>query len=191
MSRDPFIGGSDPQKNPYEDLFKQMDQDKEPLFSKKKEKGLKALVAVALKKIIDLFTFSAEKSISKAEKFFIEEDLEKLIKAFKQLKEEDLSQVWHDFEKNYHRLYKNKNSLVAQLIEQLIKEISSYPQDEENNMEFYLSQYAGQDWLPFPYMEIIQRLYLYDKNILEKWIDLLEQTIFEVKKRKLIRNNKS
>jgi|GEM_PF-5536519 len=203
MSRDPFIGGSDRQKNPYDDLFTRMnqDQDKNRLFSEAekdtKKSAIEALMTTALKKVIDLFTISAERSISKAERTFIEDDLEKMKKAFQRLVHEDLSQdvpflkelsfVWHDFMKNYHVLYSNKKSIIVQKIEEIVESISTYPEDEDSTMGFYLTQYAGEDWLPFPYMDMIQRLHKDHKDLLKNWISKIEDIIVEVKKRKKFR----
>jgi len=99
MSRDPFIGGSDRQKNPYDEHFarEQRQREEEKLFSedrtrKKDNKGLHAIITSSLKKVIDLFSLSSERSISRAEKTFIEDDLVKLKEAFLKLKQEDLSQ---------------------------------------------------------------------------------------------------
>lgn len=202
MPRDPFIGGSDRQKNPYEEHFAQekRQREEEKLFSEEKRnrkdnKGIHALIASSLKKIVDLFSLSSERSISSAEKTFIEDDLEKLKQAFIKLKEEDLSQnveflkalsfVWHDFMKNYHFLYRNKESIIFQKIDELVQKISSYPKGEEKTMGFYLSHFAGEEWLPFPYMKILQKLNLEDKHILEEWIVIIEDVTFEIKKRKM------
>lgn len=204
MSRDPFIGGSDRQKNPYDEHFarEQRQKEEEKLFSedphkRKNNKGLHALVTSSLKKVLDLFSLSSERSISSAEKTFVEDDLEKLKLAFIKLKEEDLSQnidflkelsyVWHDFMKNYNFLYRNKKSSIFKHIDILVKKISSYPEGEEKTMGFYLSHFAGEDWLPFPYMNMLQTLYLDDKEILEDWIILIDDVIIEIKKRKHIR----
>lgn len=201
MSRDPFIGGGgDPQKNPYEKLLEQMKEEekKKELFSEKTEKkgAIQAIMTTALKKVLDLFSITAAKSISSAERTFIGDDLENLKKAFKKLKDEDFSQnisflkdlsyVWHNFIKNYHLLYSNKESVVVKKIEELIEKISTYPSDQENTMGFYLAKYAGEEWLPFPYMDILQKLYRDDKNILIEWISLIEEIISEIKKRKPI-----
>jgi len=204
MSRDPFIGGSDRQKNPYDEHFarEQKQKEEEKLFSedpyqKKSNKGLQAIITSSLKKVVDLFCLSSERSISSAERTFIEDDLEKLKQAFIKLKDEDLSQdvdflkalsfVWHDFMKNYNFLYRNKESIIFLKIDVLVKQISAYPKDEEKTLGFYLSHFAGEEWLPFPYMKMLQRLYMDDKQVLEEWIILIDDVIIEIKKRKNVR----
>ncbi len=87
-----------------------------------------------------------------------------------QLKEEDLSQ-----ELSFAlRLSKSWNAITDYIIlmpkskknhsfflegSLLIESINLYPQEEEHTLGFYLSHYAGQDWLPFPFMKMIQQLH--------------------------------
>lgn len=200
MSPDPYQ--KDPRKNPYEDIFSQSTQkdkaDEEKLFSQKKESspGFEAIALNAMKKIIDLFTLSTERTISQAEQTFIEDDLKKLRDDFEKLKKIDFSQnppflnslslTWHDFLKNYKNLYANSTSPMHQKIEKLIHSISSYPETAENNMGYYLSEYAGETWLPFPYMDILQKLHQEqgDDSHLNQWIDLINDIISDIKKRK-------
>jgi hypothetical protein len=41
----------------------------------------------------------------------------------------------------------------------LIDAIQHYPERQQHSLGYYLSEYAGQKWLPFPYMEMIQKIH--------------------------------
>lgn len=64
----------------------------------------------------------------------------------------------------------------------LIRSLASYPENTEHTFGYYLSECAGQKWLPFPYIALIQNLHrLYrDKvptNPLTKWMLMVDQMI--------------
>lgn len=195
---DPNIGGD--RKNPFKDLeIQQAINDEESknkkLFSKNNNNPLNAIVINAMQTIVHLFTSKARSTISNAEKAFIDEDIEFFKEALIKLKQEDLSQniyflkelskSWHDITHHFAILYPNKNSTIYQKIHHLMGLINSYPEGEENTMGFYLSHFAGQDWIPFPYMEILQNLHQEKNNThLENWISLLDEIEIEIKPKK-------
>lgn len=54
----------------------------------------------------------------------------------------------------------------------LIQKIQSYPRNQEHTLGYYLVEHAGKKWLPFPYMEMIQRLHSeYLKNPAESHLE--------------------
>ncbi len=44
-------------------------------------------------------------------------------------------------------------------IEPFIQLVNTYPAGEMHSFGFYLSNYAGDDWLPFPFLEILKKLH--------------------------------
>lgn len=83
------------------------------------------------------------------------------------LKSSDLSQnsgylnhlcdLWHAVLDD--SLSVNRNDPIASLLYKFIKQIDSYPQSGEYSFGYYLTEYAGQKWLPFPYIELVQKIY--------------------------------
>ncbi len=56
--------------------------------------------------------------------------------------------------------------------------LSHYPPGEEHSLGFYLSAYAGKDWIPFPFLNILQKVHedhlaKLETSILTGWISLL------------------
>jgi len=64
---------------------------------------------------------------------------------------QQLSEVWH------HLL--NSDSSALPELTLFIKRIQTYPPSSDHALGFYLTAYAGREWLPFPFMEILHQLY--------------------------------
>ncbi len=90
----------------------------------------------------------------------------------------EISENWN------HLLEESKKSSATkfpiELINTLKKEFSAYPENQEYTLCYYLAEYAGLQWSPFPYMDILQDLHFqYQKDpvssLLKKWITLIEE----------------
>ena len=57
-----------------------------------------------------------------------------------------------------------------------VQKIQSYPAEAPYSLGYYLSEYAGQSWLPFPYLELIKNLHA-DSSALMVWIKDLDSLI--------------
>ena len=55
-------------------------------------------------------------------------------------------------------LEKKKNESLSQ-IKTLIATFHSYPPKQPWSLGFYMTEYAGKDWLPFPRMELLHQLH--------------------------------
>jgi hypothetical protein len=63
-----------------------------------------------------------------------------------------------------------------------VKELQHYPAHHEHSLGYYLTEYAGQKWLPFPYMEMLLKLHVLHKKDpqegpLSLWSKALEEMI--------------
>lgn len=68
-----------------------------------------------------------------------------------------LSHLWHQIvEKG---LYLDRSTPLSHQLKALFKELHNYPPQKSHTFGYYLSEYAGEKWLPFPYMEILQKLH--------------------------------
>ncbi len=172
--------------DPYENYrIEEIQKDKGEKESQKPASDrplLAAFVVYVLKKIVGFF----ERSPQEKACAFTEGDLRGLLIRMKELLEslkmedhsqdavflQELSGVWvllHDTALEIPR----KSHFAAQM-RALIQSIRDYPEGREHSLGFYLSEYTGQKWMPFPYMEIIQGLWVdYQKNEdesqLERW----------------------
>jgi hypothetical protein len=93
-----------------------------------------------------------------------------------------LAHAWH------HLLDERPPAASAQQVDALIRAINSYPPAEEHTLGFYLTEYVGEEWLPFPYMELLRQLherYQDDpaNSALSAWIALLTDILASTKSR--------
>ncbi len=104
------------------------------------------------------------------------------------LKAEDRSQDVHflnDLSKSWNQAleeslaFKEEASLIFKIF---VKKILHYPENQVHTFGYYLTEYAGQKWIPFPYMELVQKLHReHEKSpstsSLTEWTRLLEDAI--------------
>jgi hypothetical protein len=129
-------------------------------------------------------------SSNQASIVLIKESLKGLQKNFQMLTEQDLSQntiflahlssCWNRFLDSFIPFSLIQDPLIMQT-HNFIQEIKTYPKGAEYSLGYYLSEFAGQSWIPFPYMEILKKLYdlsqehseetpTLENNPLKKWI---------------------
>ncbi|MEM7174740.1 MAG: hypothetical protein AAF443_02280 [Chlamydiota bacterium] len=91
-----------------------------------------------------------------------------------------LSETWNRLLQHrmlMHRIQK-KPKINITTFDALIKAINTFPSSEDQKLGYYLSEQAGKEWLPTPFMDLLYRLYD-DYHInrhqshLEKWTQLI------------------
>jgi hypothetical protein len=117
-------------------------------------------------KILNYFVHLT-RGISEKEEKEIRDNLQLLKEAFESMKGEDrsqdikflnrLSEIWHRVLENSDQLKQTDPFSTA--FHSFLKKIQKYPEDQEHTLGYYLTAYAGEKWLPFPYMELIQKIY--------------------------------
>ena len=154
------------------------------------EKG--GLAAYFLKLVHRIFTLLlAQPEKAHAEKGVVE-SLKSLKAAFEILKREDrsediqflkhLSYVWTRVLED--ALGFQRDSELALQYKILIKKIDRFPENQVHTFGYYLSEYAGQKWIPFPYMEMIQKIHSeHEKSpavsALTEWTALIDQLLLK------------
>lgn len=146
------------------------DQDKkaEPQETPDKQSILLGYILTLLHKLFALFQTGPEKKKAPpAEEKEILETCRLLKAAFEMMKREELSQdipflnrlseLWQEILE--HALRVDRSSNRGKEIRSLIDAIQRYPEKAPHSLGYYLSEYAGQKWLPFPYMEMIQKIH--------------------------------
>jgi len=107
----------------------------------------------------------------------------------------DLSDAWckliDDFD-NIEIIERKTLSEVSQFRETM-DTIKNYPLESEHRLGYYLLEHAGKDWLPFPFIEILEALHTEHqsntkKSTLTKWVSLIDQTIEKLTPNLLFRN---
>ncbi len=126
-----------------------------------------AYLLTLLHKLFDLFQGIPEKGIASKDETAIRENLVLLKAAFETMKMEDrsqdieflnrLSQLWQNVLED--ALLLKRFSFLSKELKNLIDSIQHYPQKQQHSLGYYLAEYAGQKWLPFPFMELIQKIH--------------------------------
>ena len=102
-----------------------------------------------------------------------------------------LAENWHHLQENSHDLFLNKQELtdLYPLLQTFFDKIETFPPSSDLSLAYYLKEYAGKEWLPFPFMEMLQELHdqaaLSPHNCyLKEWIDDLSSLISLLNERK-------
>jgi hypothetical protein len=140
-----------------------------------------------------------EKFSTPFEKIFSQKEISETLKAIKilftNLKEEDLSKnlkfaeelslKWHkilDFVAQNLKMKHEDNAgeNLNERVKNLVKEIHSYPEGKDHTLGIYLTENLGQNWIPFPFIQILYKLHeeaiLDSKSSkLNSWIKKIEE----------------
>jgi len=195
-----FVQRRDPA--PYEEIrvnpIEKNKKDKEEPYKGFPISGNKSLlfssVISCFKKLLGFF-FGKSKSLPS---YSNEQQLLKDVAAFKRLLEmltqndqshnpeytQELSRLWHNLIDDCNFILANSTAKSDNLINLkiFIDEVHRYPPDEDHTLGYYFTEYAGRDWIPFPFMEILQHLYKEShespqKATLVKWLDTLAHVL--------------
>ena len=94
-----------------------------------------------------------------------------------------LSSSWNGFINTF--LYARKSEKKENFYkvgQQLIESINHYPIESDHSLGYYLSHFAGETWIPFPFMKILQSLHLehaekQEESHLQLWKKTLDTLI--------------
>lgn len=97
---------------------------------------------------------------------------------------QDLADAWHTLIEatNTFEWMVRKNAQEIAKVKTFIEGVRNFPPGEEHSLGYYLTQFAGKDWLPFPFMDLLNSLheaYQTDKakSQLNSWISSLDEII--------------
>lgn len=132
----------------------------------RKKRGKSALLSAdetvgsALEKLRGLFTTLSDRDCSEDALFVT-----------------DLSRQWHILLRHTPFLIDSQKRKGA---EELMNKLNMYPKNAPKRLGFYLKNYAGEKWLPFPLIEILKALYeeaqlRKEKSTLASWIQHLRK----------------
>ncbi|MFZ4772399.1 MAG: hypothetical protein ACOYK9_00200 [Chlamydiia bacterium] len=92
------------------------------------------------------------------------DSLREFLAIFKKLESVDLSADWRYCEKLSKSWMEVKESLSEGSfptisLQELVQSIEHYPEKGDHSLGYYLSLHAGEEWIPFPFMEILRNLH--------------------------------
>ena len=140
-------------------------------------------------------------AFSKGKDQFLNFDLQQLIKhvsAFRQqlviLSSEDqshnpdftqqLTELWHNLLDDCNSLPPSiaEISEIISRVKFFISQVQNFPSAVDHTLGYYFTEYAGKDWIPFPFMELLQQLHKEFNaspviSVLNGWISLLNEIL--------------
>lgn len=85
---------------------------------------------------------------------------------------QELSNLWHAIKKHTAELLPLKKSpAYIESLQILIQKMNLFPKNSDHSLGYYLSEYAGEKWLPFPFIDILSALH--EEAIVKKSHDTL------------------
>lgn len=93
---------------------------------------------------------------------------------------QQLTELWHNLLDDCNSLTASKE-FSAQTISDIkffISQVSNYPLGADHTLGYYFHAYAGKDWIPFPFMDLLKELHDEYRanpstNHLTQWISLI------------------
>jgi len=72
-----------------------------------------------------------------------------------------LTELWHNLLDDCNSLSHTPvaSSEILHKLNFFINEIQAYPPQADHTLGYYLTEYAGKEWIPFPFMELLQGLH--------------------------------
>jgi|ERR1700722_3548233 len=186
------------ESSPYEKIIvNPIEQDRKEKESFKSFKGASrsqifATLVSLFKKFLTSFT-----SQGKGLPLFDLQHLSSTIKAFREqliiLSTEDqshnpdftqaLAELWHNLLDDCNSLSLTESSSeVLSKLKFFIAQVDHFPPSADHTLGYYFTEYAGKDWIPFPFMELLQNLHEEFNaspviSVLNQWILLLNEIL--------------
>jgi len=153
-----------------------------------------------LKKMFDTFSPSKQLVGKVIDEQEIIQNLQKLKQLLQKLSSKDLSSdiafaielsdTWCTLNNNFENIeiLERKNLQEVANFRHMITTIKNYPPKADHCFGYYLHQHAGKDWLPFPFIQLLEGLHKdhqenSQKSILSSWIKLVDAVIDNFKRK--------
>ncbi|MBS0603728.1 MAG: hypothetical protein JSS60_01685 [Verrucomicrobia bacterium] len=74
---------------------------------------------------------------------------------------QQLSELWHNLLDDCNSLASSPHAPVeiVNKVKFFISQVQNFPPGADHTLGFYFDEYAGKDWIPFPFMELLQGLH--------------------------------
>lgn len=97
---------------------------------------------------------------------------------------QQLSELWHNLIDDYNSLSSapTPNPEIVRKLNFFISQVQHFPPGADHSLGYYFTEYAGKDWIPFPFMELLQGLHEEYQaspviSVLQNWIFLLNDIL--------------
>ncbi len=97
---------------------------------------------------------------------------------------QQLSELWHNLIDDCNSLSHPREysrELIAK-VKFFIAQVEHFPPNADHTLGYYFAEFAGKDWIPFPFMELLQQLHTeYGahpfESVLHHWLALLDDIL--------------
>jgi hypothetical protein len=96
---------------------------------------------------------------------------------------QQLSDLWHRILDDCNSLSLSPDtSEILTKVKFFISQVQNFPPGADHTLGYYFTEYAGKDWIPFPFMELLQQLHEeYGASpvisVLNNWLTLLNDIL--------------
>ena len=97
---------------------------------------------------------------------------------------QQLGQLWHNLVDDCNSLEHSEgfHSEIGNKLKFFISQVQNFPPGADHTLGYYFTEFAGKDWIPFPFMELLQELHQeYTASppisVLQNWISLLNDIL--------------
>lgn len=175
---------------------KKMKEDgtKWQLPEEKKQSAMYGALLTFIKKVTNLFTKNEGDTLETVSQDEMVSGVQELRVIFQYLQEGDqsenskfcqrFSEVWHILYQGLKVIQRTKRKayINPDKLQVLITDMDHFPPNEDHKLGFYLGNYAGEDWLPIPFRDILKQLHSDHRvnkvhSVLTKWIDLITEVL--------------
>ncbi len=197
-------GGNVP-KDPYEDIKTQRvereKEEKEKFRERERERKKSSgfafftwfQTALFFRKLLGFLLSPKEEEKKKSVHSALIHSIEQVKDGFERLKTIDFSQdtqylshfssCWHAFFEEVSHIKRGAPFYAS--LERFITEVETYPNGQEHSLGYYLDEFAGSEWLPFPFMEMLAVLHKEhisspETSRLSLWTNALKALISEI-----------
>jgi hypothetical protein len=100
---------------------------------------------------------------------------------------QQLSELWHNLldDCNSLSISQAAPSEIVDKVNFFLLQLKNFPPGADHTLGYYFSEYAGKDWIPFPFMELLQSLHEeYNASppisVLQNWSSLLNAILGQI-----------
>ncbi len=186
---------------PVERLERDKKRERELSPSERSERTNRALMCAALAINIQHFleTLSSKEKFATTQVDFsrILKDLRSFKMLLEQLGREDVSHtphfgrqfsdLWHSLSQDLQRIeaFEGEKPQIGPKLKRTLETIGSFPPTSDHPLGYYLIKHVGEEWLPFPFMDILSLLHReYQQNkqrsVLSSWLTQIQDTLTSI-----------
>lgn len=84
------------------------------------------------------------------------------------------------------QVMERKGSIKVAHFRRVVETFEQYPPEVDHHLGYYLTEQAGKDWLPFPFIEMLEHLYKEHRekggaSHLSQWEELIDQLVIRLR----------